>query len=1018
MGKSIHLQEAKAKAIDFDAPKERDAYIVGACAEDPSLYEKVVALVKGFTEDTFLESPAFATNETIQDTNTEAPGTVIGRYKLLQQIGEGGMGAVYMADQTEPVTRKVALKIIKMGMDTKQVVARFEAERQALAMMDHPNIAKVLDAGATDSGRPYFVMELVRGVPITEYCDKNKLATRERIELFIAVCQAIQHAHQKGVIHRDIKPSNVMVTLHDGHPVPKVIDFGIAKATNQKLTEKTLFTNYAQMIGTPAYMSPEQAEMSGLDVDTRTDVYSLGVLFYELLTGTTPFPSKELMSMGYGEMQRVIAETEPPKPSTRMSTMMHEERTVIAKNRRIDASALGQAFKGDLDWIVMQSLEKDRTRRYETVNALIADIRRHLTNEPVSAAAPSAAYQFQKFWRRNQAYMVTASIVAGLLIAAVLFSAIQAANATHARKKADAATATAKEQLYHSQVGQAEALQLAGRPGYFTNVVKILSEIAPRAIEEGDHLKLRNIALATIGDSKARERGSFVFDLPNSQQLSKVFHQNGNILLGYQNGKAATIDLKSRKEVCLLENTHTSPITSIIDLSDRGLWITAEQDQKVAKWIRSGDEGRWNSEIILDTHQINGSPILLKCGTNILISSIGSQIALLWNPLTGESPKLLHLPSTFGEVQHKSLNVKYDIVPFIAAASPDGRYLAIVDSSRQSLAVLDRSKNYDMIEKLEGLSGLFPYVYLKFSPDGSLLAIGTVTEIALFETEQWSRTQTQRANLVLGGYRCDFSPTKPHLIYGGSNKFIWDFESNQQIEEIGNLPGTPRFSKDGSEILSLTVSKSHMTTHIAKRRSDSPVTVSKNHSRRVNGVTFGPMGRFLISTSESHIHSTDLVTKSKQQMDQVKRNYYFEDPSLSRDGKLIAAPATIEGVLVFWETKTGHIIHEQPFALPRAIQFHPTRNLLAASNSDGVQLWNYEHTPDGDLEHSGLKLTPLKDWATQDIVHTLRLSADGRYVGWLTVDSMKSITNESELRIESVPKQAGLIHLWSERAEG
>src|SRR5262249_48574097 len=296
----------------------------------------------------------------------EALGTVIGRYKLLQKIGEGGMGMVYMAEQREPVVRKVALKIIKLGMDTKQVVGRFEAERQALALMDHPNIAKVFEAGATETGRPYFAMELVRGIKITEYCDENSLATVQRLDLFFQICQAVQHAHQKGIIHRDIKPSNILVADHDGVPVPKIIDFGIAKATtDQRLTDKTVFTAFEQFIGTPAYMSPEQARLSGLDIDTRTDIYSLGVLLYELLTSKTPFDSKDLLAAGLDEMRRTIREREPARPSTRLGTMHEGELSTTAKHRHTDAPKLLHSIRGDLDWIVMKCLEKDRTRRYE-----------------------------------------------------------------------------------------------------------------------------------------------------------------------------------------------------------------------------------------------------------------------------------------------------------------------------------------------------------------------------------------------------------------------------------------------------------------------------------------------------------------------------------------------------------------------------------------------------------------------------------------------------------------------------
>ena len=400
-------------------PDTREAYLQAACGQDAALLARVRKLLKAReVRDGFLESAPWDP-AVVPDTSavTESPGTVIGRYKLLEKIGEGGMAVVYMAEQQEPIRRKVALKIIKLGMDTKQVIARFEAERQALAMMDHPSIAKVLDAGATETGRPYFVMELVQGVSITEYCDKNNLSTKDRLALFLQVCNAVQHAHQKGIIHRDLKPSNVMVTHHDGKPVPKVIDFGIAKATNQRLTEKTLFTRYAHIIGTPAYMSPEQAELSDLDIDTRTDIYSLGVLLYELLTGTTPFSEEELRKAGYIEMQRVIREQEPAKPSTKLSTL-GETLTDVAKHRGCTPDLLRKAVRGDLDWIVMKSLEKDRLRRYEAPEALAMDIQRHLEQRPVLARAPSTAYCLRKFLRRNRsraiavlAIMVTVSII-------------------------------------------------------------------------------------------------------------------------------------------------------------------------------------------------------------------------------------------------------------------------------------------------------------------------------------------------------------------------------------------------------------------------------------------------------------------------------------------------------------------------------------------------------------------------------------------------------------------------------
>jgi serine/threonine protein kinase len=504
-------RELFLQALDIKDLAERDAFLDRACKDRPALRPLVGQLLQAHAQaGSFLDQPYPAAGDNggtrAAVSSPERPGAVIGPYKLLQQIGEGGMGTVFMAEQSQPVRRLVALKIIKPGMDSAQVIARFEAERQALAMMDHPNIAKVFDAGTmgesetltAGGGRPYFVMELVKGVPITRFCDENQLTPRDRLELFIPVCQAVQHAHQKGIIHRDLKPSNVLIALYDDRPVPKVIDFGVAKATGEKLTDRTMFTGFGSFVGTLEYMSPKQAKFNALDIDTRSDIYALGVLLYELLAGSTPLDKARLKEVALDEVLRLIREEEPPRPSTRLSRS-GEALTTISSRRRTEPAKLGRALRGELDWIVMKALEKDRTRRYATATGLARDIQRYLNDEPVDACPPSAGYQLRKLARKYKKPLLATAAFTVLLIAGAMISTIQAVRAKRAEAEARSAEIAATNQ-------RDRALEAEHQAGVEkANAQAAMHFLLAEVLEQADphHEPDRNLQVRTLLDRAA-----------------------------------------------------------------------------------------------------------------------------------------------------------------------------------------------------------------------------------------------------------------------------------------------------------------------------------------------------------------------------------------------------------------------------------------------------------------------------------------------------------------------------------
>ena len=766
---NLSEEEIIAAALRLPTPEGRATYLDQACGDDEPLRQRIEALLQAHdkagevldnpTADVGATTLSFATGMVPM---TGKPGERIGRYRILERIGEGGCGVVYVAEQTEPVRRRVALKVIKLGMDTHEVIARFEAERQALALMDHPNIAKVLDGGATESGRPFFVMELVKGVRITDYCDKNNLSTSERLGLFIQVCHAIQHAHQKGIIHRDIKPSNILVTLHDGVPVPKVIDFGIAKATSgQRLTDKTLYTAIEQFIGTPAYMSPEQAELSGLDIDTRSDIYALGVLLYELLTGKTPFDAKRLVEAGLNEIRRIISEEEPPRPSTRLSILTTEEQTTAAKRRQTDPPRLLHLVRGDLDWIVMKTLEKDRTRRYDTANGLASDIERHLNNEPVVARPPSNLYRFQKLVRRNKLGFVAGATIAVVLVLAVVVSSSQAVLARRAERQAQDEREKAKREAERAdRNAQNEKLQHQRAEAAATE--------ANMALSTSDFLQAcRFIAEDRDHDACAYLVASLRANPTNDAAVTRLA-----TLLTYRSWLTPTLTLQ-----------HADAVKSAQFSRDGKRVVTASYDNTARVW--DAQTGQPLSEPFKHAGPVNCAQFSPD-GKRVVTASADAT-ARVWDAQTGQplTKPLRHIDPVFS-----------------AQFSPDGK--RVVTASYDSTArVWDAQTGEPQTEPLKHDAVVN---CAQFSPDGKRVVTASDDRTARVWDAQTGQPLTEPLKHAGSVRSAQFSLDGKRVVTASADYTarVWDAQTGQPLTQPLKHAGdvnSAQFSPDGKQVV-------------------------------------------------------------------------------------------------------------------------------------------------------------------------------------------------------------------------